>query len=127
MVDSALCRLGTIVATLVDLLHMHRHVPPLCTELCTLIDMDLWNALTTKVLSEIGWLDIAGKDNGVVGGKVSKIKNVALFLSELAAVQPCMFLAHFSLRAIRTVDCPRPGRGAHTRPGGPYNGQAGNG
>jgi len=95
-VDSAPCLLNTVVAALVDLLHTYDHMAPLCLELCTIVKESPSNVLAMELLREIGRLDTDGyADNAA--GKASGIKNVAPFLSELAAVRPRVVLSNISL------------------------------
>jgi len=95
-VDSAPCLLNTVVAALVDLLHTYDHMAPLCVELCTIVKESPSNVLAMELLREIGRLDTDGyADNAA--GKASGIKNVAPFLSELAAVRPRVVLSNISL------------------------------
>ena len=97
-VDSAPCLLNTIVSALVDLLHTYEHMAPLVAELCTMVDERPTNVLATELLREIGRLDTSGYvDSGAAGNKASGIKNVAPFVSELAAVRPRVVLSNISL------------------------------
>eukprot|EP00578_Thalassiosira_sp_NH16_P013282 CAMPEP_0181126046 /NCGR_PEP_ID=MMETSP1071-20121207/27397_1 /TAXON_ID=35127 /ORGANISM="Thalassiosira sp., Strain NH16" /LENGTH=1435 /DNA_ID=CAMNT_0023211575 /DNA_START=62 /DNA_END=4367 /DNA_ORIENTATION=+ len=104
-VDSAQCLLGTVVAALVDLLHTYDHMATLVAELCTMVNERPTNVLATELLREIGRLDTSSGHNGGsssqsdanLGNKASGIKNVAPFVSELAAVRPRVVLANMSL------------------------------
>jgi condensin complex subunit 1 len=96
--DSAPCLLNTIVSALVDLLHTYEHMAPMVAELCTMVDERPTNVLATELLREIGRLDTSGYvDSGAAGNKASGIKNVAPFVSELAAVRPRVVLSNISL------------------------------
>jgi condensin complex subunit 1 len=67
-------------------------------ELCTMVDERPTNVLATELLREIGRLDTSGYvDSGAAGNKASGIKNVAPFVSELAAVRPRVVLSNISL------------------------------
>jgi condensin complex subunit 1 len=92
-VDSAPCLLNTVVAALVDLLHTYDHIAPLVAELCCIVNE---NVLATELLREIGRLDTTDGSNDT-GGKASGIKNIAPFISELAAVRPRVVLSNISL------------------------------
>ena len=96
-VDSAPCLLNTVVAALVDLLHTYDHMAPLVAELCTIVNETPSNILATELLREIGRLDTDGYADNAAGGKASGIKNVAPFISELAAVRPRVVLSNISL------------------------------
>jgi condensin complex subunit 1 len=96
-VDSAPCLLNTIVSALVDLLHTYEHMAPLVAELCTMVDERPTNVLATELLREIGRLDTSGYVDNAAGNKASGIKNVAPFVSELAAVRPRVVLSSISL------------------------------
>ncbi|KAL7548584.1 hypothetical protein ACHAWF_011862 [Thalassiosira exigua] len=103
-VDSVPCLLGTVVAALVDLLHTYDHAAPLVAELCTMVNERPSNVLAAELLREIGRLDpnvgnVGGAGGGAdgAGSKASGIKNVAPFLSELAAVRPRVVSANISL------------------------------
>ena len=96
-VDSAPCLLNTVVAALVDLLHTYDHMAPLAAELCTIVNETPSNILATELLREIGRLDTDGYADNAAGGKASGIKNVAPFISELAAVRPRVVLSNISL------------------------------
>mmetsp|Transcript_7744 Transcript_7744/g.13486 ORF Transcript_7744/g.13486 Transcript_7744/m.13486 type:complete len:1395 (-) Transcript_7744:164-4348(-) len=97
-VDSAPCLLNTVVSALVDLLHTYDHMAPLCAELCTIVKESPSNILATELLREIGRLDTDGySDSSAAGNKASGIKNVAPFISELAAVRPRVVLSNISL------------------------------
>lgn len=97
-VDSAPCLLNTVVAALVDLLHTYDHMAPLVAELCTIVNENPTNVLATELLREIGRLDTSGyTDSNAAGNKASGIKNVAPFISELAAVRPRVVLSNISL------------------------------
>jgi condensin complex subunit 1 len=96
-VDSAPCLLNTIVSALVDLLHTYEHMAPLVGELCTMVDERPTNVLATELLREIGRLDTSGYVDSAAGNKASGIKNVAPFVSELAAVRPRVVLSNISL------------------------------
>lgn len=92
-VDSAPCLLNTVVAALVDLLHTYDHIAPLVAELCCIVNEQV---LATELLREIGRLDTTEGSNDT-GGKASGIKNIAPFISELAAVRPRVVLSNISL------------------------------
>lgn len=92
-VDSAPCLLSTVVAALVDLLHTYEHIAPLVAELCCIVKD---NVLANELLREIGRLDTSDGSNET-GGKASGIKNIAPFISELAAVRPRVVLSNISL------------------------------
>ncbi|KAL7544117.1 hypothetical protein ACHAXR_013559 [Thalassiosira sp. AJA248-18] len=96
-VDSAPCLLNTVVAALVDLLHTYDHMAPMVAELCTIVNERPSNILATELLREIGRLDTDGYADNAAGGKASGIKNVAPFISELAAVRPRVVLSNISL------------------------------
>lgn len=96
-VDSAPCLLNTVVAALVDLLHTYDHMAPLVAELCTIVNEHPTNVLATELLREIGRLDTSGYVDNAAGNKASGIKNVAPFISELAAVRPRVVLSNISL------------------------------
>mmetsp|Transcript_1590 Transcript_1590/g.3412 ORF Transcript_1590/g.3412 Transcript_1590/m.3412 type:complete len:1390 (+) Transcript_1590:152-4321(+) len=97
-VDSAPCLLNTVVSALVDLLHTYDHMAPLVAELCTIVNESPTNILATELLREIGRLDTSGyTDSNAAGNKASGIKNVAPFISELAAVRPRVVLSNISL------------------------------
>ena len=96
-VDSAPCLLNTVVAALVDLLHTYDHMAPLVAELCTIVNENPTNVLATELLREIGRLDTSGYVDSAAGNKASGIKNVAPFISELAAVRPRVVLSNISL------------------------------
>lgn len=96
-VDSAPCLLNTVVAALVDLLHTYDHMAPLVAELCTIVNEHPTNILATELLREIGRLDTSGYVDNAAGNKASGIKNVAPFISELAAVRPRVVLSNISL------------------------------
>ena len=92
-VDSAPCLLNTVVAALVDLLHTYDHIAPLVAELCCIVNDKV---LATELLREIGRLDTTEGSNDT-GNKASGIKNIAPFISELAAVRPRVVLSNISL------------------------------
>ena len=92
-VDSAPCLLNTVVAALVDLLHTYDHIAPLVAELCCIVNGQV---LATELLREIGRLDTTEGSNDT-GNKASGIKNIAPFISELAAVRPRVVLSNISL------------------------------
>ena len=92
-VDSAPCLMNTVVAALVDLLHTYDHFAPLVAELCCTVKEQV---LATELLREIGRLDTSEGSNDT-GGKASGIKNIAPFISELAAVRPRVVLSNISL------------------------------
>mmetsp|Transcript_21819 Transcript_21819/g.45861 ORF Transcript_21819/g.45861 Transcript_21819/m.45861 type:complete len:1356 (+) Transcript_21819:199-4266(+) len=89
--------LNTVVAALVDLLHTYDHMAPLVAELCCMVQEKPTNVLATELLREIGRLDTDGYSATDAGGKASGIRNVAPFISELAAVRPKLVLTNFSL------------------------------
>lgn len=98
-VDSVPCLMNTIVAALVDLLHSCEHMAALVAELCCLVCEVPNNSLANELLREIGRMDTrantaSGND---ANGKASGIKNVAPFISELAAVRPRIVLASISV------------------------------
>jgi condensin complex subunit 1 len=92
-VDSAPCLLNTVVAALVDLLHTYDHIAPLVAELSCIVNGQV---LATELLREIGRLDTTEGSNDT-GNKASGIKNIAPFISELAAVRPRVVLSNISL------------------------------
>ena len=96
-VDSAPCLLNTVVAVLVDLLHTYNHMAPLCTELCNIVNESPSNVLATELLREIEGLDTDGYADTAAGNRARGIKNVAPFLSELAAMRPRLALLNISL------------------------------
>ena len=98
-VNSAPVLLNTIVSALVDLLHTYEHMAPLVAQLCTMIDErnGSTNVLATELLREIGRIDTSGYVDNAAGNKASGIKNVAPFVSELAAVRPRVVLSNISL------------------------------
>jgi len=78
---------------LVDLLHTYDHIASLVAELCCIVKE---NILATELLREIGRLDTTEGSHDT-GGKASGIKNIAPFISELAAVRPRVVLSNISL------------------------------
>jgi len=95
-VDSADCLLGTVVAALVDLLHSFEHMPQLVAELCAMVNEEPRNKLAVELLREIGRLNVQSF-GGADGGKASGIKNIAPFISELAALRPHIVFTNISL------------------------------
>ncbi|KAL7445188.1 hypothetical protein ACHAXH_009750 [Discostella pseudostelligera] len=96
-VDSAPCLLNTVVSALVDLLHTYDHMAPMVAELCTMVHEQPTNVLAMELLREIGRLDTSAYSDNAAGNKASGIKNVAPFISELAAVRPKVVLSNISL------------------------------
>jgi condensin complex subunit 1 len=87
-VDSADCLLNTVTAALMDLLHSYEHMAVLVAELVAMENQS--DRLAVELIREIGRLEGGGE------AKVSGIKNVAPFVSELAAVRPRLVLANLS-------------------------------
>lgn len=75
--------LNTVTAALMDLMHSFEHMASLTAELCTLTKD---SRLTIELIREVGRLD--GDDMGV--------KNVASFVSEIAALRPRLVLQNIS-------------------------------
>ena len=96
-VDSAPCLLNTVVSALVDLLHTYDHMAPMVAELCTMVQEHPTNVLAMELLREIGRLDTSAYADSAAGNKASGIRNVAPFISELAAVRPRVVLSNISL------------------------------
>ena len=96
-VDSAPCLLNTVVSALVDLLHTYDHMAPMVAELCTMVNEHPTNVLAMELLREIGRLDTSAYSDSAAGNKASGIRNVAPFISELAAVRPRVVLSNISL------------------------------
>jgi len=94
-VDSATNLSTNIVAALVDLLHSYEHMALLAVDLCCKVNETPVNRLAIELLRELGRLsqtydsDDTGRGNGV--------KNVAPFVSELAAKRPQLVLSNISL------------------------------
>jgi condensin complex subunit 1 len=90
--DSTEGVLSTIVAALMDLMHSYEHMAQLCAQLCGMVSEKPTNRLATDLLREIGRLNTSGMAGNDAGGKASGIRNVAPFISHLAALRPRLVL-----------------------------------
>ena len=84
--------LSTIVAALMDLMHSYEHMAQLCAQLCCMVSEKPINRLATELLREIGRLNTNGMAGNDAGGKASGIRNVAPFISHMAALRPRLVL-----------------------------------
>ena len=92
-VDSCESLMGTILATLMDLMHSFEHLASLCAELCTLVKT---NRLGIELIREVGRLDTSGSRVSDSASKASGIKFVAPLVWELALRRPQLVLANIS-------------------------------
>jgi condensin complex subunit 1 len=90
--DSSDGVLSTIVAALMDLMHSYEHMAQLCAQLCCMVSEKPTNRLANDLLREIGRLNTSGMAGNDAGGKASGIRNVAPFISYLAALRPRLVL-----------------------------------
>jgi len=91
-VDSTEGLTSTVVAALMDLMHSYEHMASICAELCCLSPSNKTNPLSVELLREIGRLNTNGMAGSDTGGRASGIRNVAPFITHLAALCPRVVL-----------------------------------